>query len=342
MKERSERPRDGQGNWRAAIVCALISGTAPAFAQSGALPDHDLSPTIATIGLPRADEGGSLLPAGVSRWQSSVVTASHSTQETSNDESMLFDGETTRVAVTLEYGLSEKLQLGIQLPYLWHESGMLDTAVETWHDWFGLPNGLRSQVPQDQLDFRYQAGGVDLLNVQRNQRGIGDLRLLAGWQLQRDVDSATALRVVLQLPTGDSDRLTGSGAASLSAGIAGDRFALFDAPRWNGFYRAHLVLRARPDRLADRAEPVVAMLVGGLSVAVNARLRLAVQGTLRSAAYDSRLRLLGETALLLNVGGTVSLSDRLQLAVAVGEDVKVNSAPDVSFAVTLRYRPAGR
>jgi hypothetical protein len=47
------------------------------------------------------------------------------------------------------------------------------------------------------------------LDIQQNQRGPGDVRLLAAWQLARGPLAATALRASLKLPTGDSAKLTG-------------------------------------------------------------------------------------------------------------------------------------
>lgn len=307
-----------------------------------ALPDHDLSPLIATLGLPQAGEGADLAPVGQVRWRSSVATASHAMQETDGNETLLFDGETTRLAIAFDYGLTDRLQVGLELPYLWHESGGLDTVVDTWHDWFGFPDGLRRFVPQDQLDFRYQDGGIDRLNLQSNERGVGDLRLLAAWQLQQSAHAASALRISLQLPTGSSDTLTGSGAAALSIGFAADRSSLFDRPALSGFYRAHLLLRGNPDRVGERARRAIGVVSGGVSARVNSRLDLTLQAAVRSAAYDSELRVLGDTAVLLNVGGTISLSESLRLAVAVGEDVRVKTAPDVTFALTLHYAPKAR
>lgn len=325
---------------RSAGLAALLCQ--PATALSAALPDRDLNPLIATLGLPRADESADLAPAGRLRWRSSIATASHSTQDTHGTETMLLDGETTRLALGLDYGLTDRLQIGIELPYLLHESGGLDTLIESWHELFGLPNGLRDFVAQDQLDFRYQDTGIDQLELQRNQRGLGDLRLLAAWQLRNDARGKTAARLSVQLPTGDSDSLTGSGAAALSVGIASDRKQLFSKPAWSSFYRAHIVLRDRPDRLPERARRVVGLLAGGVSLRVHPRTELTLQSTLRSAAYDSELRMLGITAMQLSVGGTIGLSDSLRLAIAVGEDIRVKTAPDVSFAIALHYAPPAR
>ncbi|MBT8085488.1 MAG: DUF3187 family protein [Woeseia sp.] len=322
-----------------ALTLVSAFACAPVCAVATALPDPDLSPLIATIGLPRANEGANLLPQSVTRWRTSVATASHSVQDSNDDETLLFDGETTRLAVGIDYGVSERLQIGLEVPYLLHESGGLDHFVESWHDWFGLPNGIRGLTEDDQLNFFYQSPTAEQLSVQQNQRGLGDIRLLAAWQLNRDAHSATAVRASLQLPTGKSERLTGSGSGTLSFGIAGDYSEIFGRPRFSSFYRANLVAPLEPDRFADRAKPLIGVFAAGISAQANSRLELTLQGLLRSAAYDSDTRMLGEAAFLLNVGGTISLSDTLELTIAVGEDLRVDSAPDVTLALMLQYAP---
>ncbi|MDZ7642990.1 MAG: DUF3187 family protein [Woeseiaceae bacterium] len=326
---------------RACLLAAgCVSLAMPGLAPGDALPDADNTPLIASLGLPGSDRDAWLAGPGELRWRVSVGTASHSVQDESDTEVLLFDGESTRIGAALAVGVTERLELGIELPYLLHESGSLDSFIDDWHDWFGLPDGIRAQVPNDELRLQYRDNGIQRLDVRDNRRAPGDLRLTAGWQLARDRTRATALLLAVKLPTGDSDALTGSGGTDLSLGIAGDRRSLFGRARWQGFYRANATLIGTPDRLADRARDVVVQLAGGLGFVVNDRLTLLAQARVRSAPYDSAMRILGEPSVLLTVGGTVSLGERLQLAIAVGEDVRVESAPDVTLRLSLRYRPA--
>lgn len=322
-------------------VAATLS-LCPATLPAAALPDPDLSPLIASLGLPAADEGADLLPAGTFAWHSSVATASHAVQAEAADEALLFDGETTRFAFGVEIGVSSRLQLGIEVPYLLQESGGLDNVVDTWHGWFGLPDGIRDDLPQDQLLYSYRSDGVETLDFRRNVRGIGDVRLTAGWQLSGSAARRIALRAALKLPTGDSEKLAGNDAAVISLGIAAEQDGLFGRQRMSGFYRGSVVALDRPRRLPDRAKSLIGVLAGGVSLRASRRIELTVQSRLRTAAYDSDLRLLGEPSLMLSAGGIVTLTDNLQLSIAVGEDIRVESAPDVTFALSLRYSPASR
>ncbi len=328
------------GAARLSLLAALLAGAgAPAAAP---LPAPDLNPLIATIGLPRPENGARLLAGGETRWRSSVATASHSVQDSAGGETLLFDGETTQFSLALRRGFGDRYEFSVELPYLLHESGGLDGAIDRWHDWFGFPDGLRAQVAEDRLDFRYADGDDLLLDVGRNRRGPGDLRLGIARSLQHDAGSATALRATLKLPTGDSDRLTGSGAADLSLGIVGERAGLLGSERWGGHYGAHLTLVGTPDRLPERARDLVGTLHGGLRASVTDWLELAAQATLRSAAYDAAVEPLGSASLQLNVGGTLALGPNLRLAISVGEDVRVDTAPDVTFGLSLYRSPDRR
>lgn len=261
-------------------------------------------------------------------------------QDRADDEILLFDGETTLLSLSLRYGLTDRLAVGIELPYVLQESGGLDALVDQWHDWFGFPDGLRGLVAEDRLDYRYADDGQLLVDFDRNRRGLGDLRIGAAWQLGHSERSAMALQAEVKLPTGKSGRLTGSGAADLSIGIAGDHARLFGSERIDGYYRAHLTAVGEPDRLAARAEPLIGTVTAGMRARIARPLELALQATLRSAAYDSAVEPLGATAVLLNVGGTIRLGERLRLAVSVGEDVAVDTAPDVTLGLSLYYAPA--
>lgn len=60
-------------------------------------------------------------------------------------------------------------------------------------------------------------------------------------------------------------------------------------------------------------------------------------GDIRSAVYDSETESLGAASVSLTFGTDFHLSDRYRLVLSVGEDVRPDSAPDVSFQIALRY-----
>ena len=303
------------------------------------LHDHDASPFAGIFGLPDAVEGGAVLSAGRYRTDVFVQISSHSIAETSGDELIIQDGETTRLELNYRRGFGERLELGIELPYLMHESGGLDSVIDDWHDFFGLPNGARDDLPRDDLNFRFERPGSVPLVFETNVNGIGDLRLYGGYRLRDDDGYKSAFRFSVKLPTGSADDLLGSGGIDVSAGLAGEWTGLGGSSSLTAFYRMNLIYLGEPEYLFDIYNEFIAQAAGGINWQVVDWLGLGIQASLRSALYDADVEPLGEPSVLLTFGGDLRLNESLSLLIAVGEDIKVDSAPDVSLQLALRYQP---
>ncbi len=324
-------------------IGARLAGVAlllvAAGARAEALNDHDNGPLSAIFGIPDSTEGAMLLADGRHAFGVTLMTSSHAIVDDKLGESLTLDGETTRLTLNWRYGFSDRLEIGIEAPLLSHESGNLDSLIENWHDIFGLPDGSRDQLPQDELLFSYQDTGVPLVDFDENANGAGDVRLYGGWQLSSNTNRRTALRLSVKLPTGAAEDLLGSGGTDVSVGIAADYLDLGGTGRMTGFYRANVIYVGEPEFLADRYNEFIGHLAGGIGIKVTNWMDLRVQGTIRSAMYDSDIRNLGDLAGTITFGGNFRLGERTLLSLAVGEDIIVNTAPDVSFQVTLRYQP---
>ncbi len=308
-------------------------------ASADVLHNHDNGPLIGIFGLPDSTEGAQLLDVRSSAVDVLLLTSSHSIAEASADEIFILDGETTRFELSYRYGVSSNLELGLELPFVWHQSGGLDSVIDRWHDWFGFPDGARNDRPRDLLEFQYRDASGELLNIDENSNGLGDVRLFGGLRLTESTRHSTALRFGVKLPTGSSAELHGSGGTDVSLGLAGDVGSLWGSEKLSGFYRLHLVYVDEPKWLADRYEELVGQVAGGLAYQVTENVGLNVQGTVRSPTYSASVDGLGDPSVQVTFGGSFRLSDRFQLVLAVGEDIKVGSAPDVSFQLALRFRP---
>jgi hypothetical protein len=288
---------------------------------------------------PFSTEGAWLTAARQHAFSLNAITSSHSTVEDFGGETLVLDGETTRVTFDYRYGLSDRFEIGIRLPYVWHESGSLDSLVKGWHDALGLPLGKRRDRDNNQLEFSYTDGSESLFDFQSNSNGPGDVRLLAGWLLTDGPNYSSALRFGIKLPTGDPDNFHGSGGTDASMGIAGDWKQIFGIEALSGFYRAHLNYIGEPDVLADRYKDFVGQLSLGAGYQLSRVVELRLQASGRTANYDSSIEILGQESAWITFGARFNLSSSYSLDLAVAEDIKVRSAPDVSFMISLRRRP---
>jgi hypothetical protein len=314
-------------------IMVLLLSVAGAAAQP--LHDPDNGPYTGLFGWPGSTEGGVTTPAGKNAWGLSLAISSHSVEETRANESILLDGETRRLGLSFRRGLSRRLELGIEMPWVWHESGNLDSLIREWHEFFGLPQGNRAGAPEDRLLFEFVTVGLQPVELSRNANGMGDLRIHAGWQLRQSPTSSTALRASIKLPTGDSAKLSGSGGTDLALGLAGDVTALWNVEALEGFYRFHAIRLGQPDLLASSTHRLVGQLTGGVAYRLSEKADLTVQSTLRSAAYDVNVEALGGWSMSMTFGATLALADRWRLAIAVSEDIRVETAPDVTFLLNI-------
>jgi len=314
---------------------ALLLYTLPAAA--GVLNDHDNGPLTGIFGMPDSTEGSRLLPPGTLAWALNYGVASHSIDETDGDERLYLDGETSRLAIRLRYAPSERLEVGIELPLLQHDGGYLDSLIDGWHDFFNLPQGKRPFREQDVLEFTYVGSAGDAVGLLDSARGFGDARIFGGWRWSDDGHNAVALRFGVKFPTGDARRLLGSGGTDISIGLAGDIDTLLGSNRWSAFYRLGAVRIGEPEYLADRYRSWAGHVSLGAGFRMTDSIELRAQAGLRSPLYDSEIHHLGSASTVLTFGGNIRLSEHYRLSIAVGEDVDVSTAPDVSFLLGLHY-----
>lgn len=297
--------------------------------------DPDNGPLTGIFGWPTASEGSRLTPDGKNDWRLHGSVASHSVSEDGRDESLILDGETTHLWLDWRRGFSERLEVGVIVPWVRHAPGHLDSLIRDWHDFFGLPQGNRNDWPQDRLLFQYLRQGGEVERLDRTAHGIGDLRIHAGWMLRQRPGSGLALRLGFKLPMGDSEALLGSGAADVSIGLAGDFDPLWNHESLSGFYRITALWLGTPDVIPANARHFAGHLAAGVEYRFTPGFALAAQTTLRSAPFDSAIDPLGEWAMSLAFGTRIRLPGDWQLQLGFNEDVKVESYPDITFLATL-------
>jgi len=298
---------------------------------------RNLSPTTLVYNLAIA-EPARQPAAGHASIRLGFDLANLSSLNDSGGESILLDGQTSVTTLGLRYALSDQLQFGVDVRWVQHKEGFLDNFVADWHSFFGLPNGDRDNLPEDQLAYHYQLDGLDRVSLLDETSGIGDLRLLLAWQFKKTDQGAYALQAWVKAPTGDADKLTGSGAWDFSLALSAQRdFPLGDGrgAYWGGVGINRL---GTGDGLAGDVEDWAGNGWLGAGWSPLDWLALKLQLDVHTALYDSRLAELGDSAVILTLGGTLGFSERTFLDIGVGEDLAVNASPDVSFHFSLGHR----
>jgi hypothetical protein len=299
---------------------------------------RDMNPFIQVHGLPPF-EAAEVTPPRHVQVQLTLDVANSAKLGDVVDESITLDGETYRLALSARLGLSDWLEAGVELPFVFHRQGVFDGFIEDWHGLLGLPDGDRAKLPKNALDYSYRFQGQELVAIRSDQQGLGDVRLFAAASLYRAEDGGRelSLRGSLKLPTGNGARLLGSGGTDLAISLnAVER--LWSSSGLTGFGRLGLLALGSGDVLATRQRHAVAFGGLGLSWRPWSRVDLKAQLEGYGPFYQSELPQLGTTSVQLTVGGTIHLGRSTTLDLAVGENLFVDSIPDVVFHVTVSHR----
>lgn len=254
---------------------------------------------------------------------------------------MIWDGETEEYLVKLRYGVSERLELGIDVPYVNHSGGYLDSFIRKFHSAFGFPNDRQEEFDKNKINYDVKdENGNTLYSMDERNHGLGDIRLSAAMPLfTESIHSRRhlAVRSILKLPTGKSDYLLGSGGTDLSAGLAySDKDSLEFI---NTVLSANLgmVYLGDSDVLSDKQRNFAGY--GGLSLdwLFLSWLDLKLQFDMHTAMYDSELIQLG-TSMQLIAGGTIHFPGDVLVDLGITEQVTTDATPDVGFYLMIGHQ----
>ena len=322
-----------------ALLIAATTLPAATCAQADAIDDPyvvtNRSPFVQVYGLPAA-QSAALVSAGQTNAGLQLDISNNFTADNTDREAIFIDGETHRANIQFRYGLSDAIELGIDVPYLSHESGGLDRSIEDWHDLFGFPDNDRSQFPRNQLQFTYQRDGQMVSSVNSSNDGVGDVSLSMGYQLSHSESRQWALRTAVKLPTGDADDLHGSESTDVSLGVNVSDQGLLQQYNVTLHGSAGVLWMDDGEVLDELREDWVVYGSSTLSWQASSMISLKVQLDAHSAFYESSLTELGDDAVQLIFGGAIRLSDRWLLDLAVSEDIAVDTGPDIVFHIGIK------
>ena len=314
---------------RAHLALALLLISTAAAADP--FPARDLNPLLARFGLPAA------LPARWSGESWSIAAdlnwASVSLVQQAGTEQLIVDAETREARVTIGRSWTNGFAAQLQIPYRYTGGGVLDSAIESWHDIFGLPQGTRAFSPKDRMRIAYASNNTVAFDERSSQSGLGDISLDFGRSLAATPATAVAAWLSVKLPSGDADHFTGSGATDVSLAIAADHRLGED---WSVFGQAGVAWLGEGERLADKQRDFGWSALAGIGWQASRGLQLKAQLDAHSAVFDDPdLEFLAE-AFVLTVGGDYRFVSGWQLDIAVSEDIAVESASDVVFVIGLK------
>ena len=303
-------------------------------AEIRAFHNYNQLPFQQIFGIPSLDNSP-LTEAG--DWRSSIVTNISNTYEFDGfDEEIAVDGETHRFSLLLNYAVRNNLQLGVEVPYVKHSGGFLDDFIYEWHDFFSQPQNGRDKDESDEILFEYKNSDGDEFGIDSTESGIGDVRLNVAYSRPLEKDRTLIYSAEVKLPTGDFDKLTGSGGTDVSVGVTiNDPHSLgeMNVTLFGGLAAMYLG-DIDSDLSGDQYNFAMAARAGfGWQALKKLQLKLQFDG--HTPLYDSELEEMGDPSLQLVIGGSLLFTEDVYLDLAITEDIIVETAPDVGFILAL-------
>jgi hypothetical protein len=326
------------------LAVTLLSATAALGAGFEIEPflTANRSPLVQIFGLP-SETSSSLVLNGSWKFSLTQDIASIYSAHSNPAEEILLDGELYRWSFRGQYGVTDNLEIGIEIPLLIQGGGFLDGFIVDWHKLWGLPQGGRDTAAKNRLNYRYRKNGVQLLNINKSSEGVGDISLLSAYRLfENNTDlnhTSVALRSQLKLPTGDSSTLAGSGSVDLALFLAASFNHISEYGVLGLFASAGTMFGNDGDILKEQRENIAGFGTVGAGWSPADWIALKSQCLISSPLYkDSSLAELGKNSALLTIGGTIHLPRAYMLDIGVSEDLAVSTAPDVTFHIGLTKR----
>jgi len=124
-----------------------------------------------------------------------------------------FDMEIWRTALTFGYGLTEQLDVRVEIPFLSNGGGFLDGFINWYHSVFNAPTGGRELVGNNQFSYRLTQGGTTLINHSPAIIGLSDIIIRFKYLLSDhwNLPFKVAIASYIKLPTGQTSKGFSSG-----------------------------------------------------------------------------------------------------------------------------------
>ncbi|MDD2900297.1 MAG: DUF3187 family protein [Desulfuromonadaceae bacterium] len=323
-------------------LLGLVVDTSAADMKITPFSTSNQSPLVQIHGIPR-DTAADITPVGTFDMRLAHDLSSNYAVSNSASERITLDGEIYRTTVSVRYGVARNWEAGIEIPYVFHGGGFLDNFIIGWHSTFTLPQGGRNNAPKNRLNYSYQKNGIQKIQMDHTISGLGDLSLTGGVNLYDGNDSGlqdrVSLKAAIKLPTGDSTQFLGSGSTDVALLLCGGINRYTEWGSLGLFGSVGALAMTRGDLLPDQQKHIAGLATLGAGWGPASWISFKVQLNGSTPLYGaSSLAEISKSPMLLILGGALRFPEEYSLDIGVGEDVAVNTAPDVSFYLGLNKR----
>lgn len=261
--------------------------------------------------------------------------ASSFTGDFNSSEFVFLDGETAVFSYTLRKPFGQRLEGGIELPWVVHSGGRFDGLIDEFHDVFGLPDGGRPLAPRGQIDYVVLTNGVSQVDIRSKQSSLGDVRAWLAYEMLESPGRSLTARLHAKFPTGQATNLSGSGAMDGAIALEYVDANVLSALGVQVTLGGGLTVLGEGDIWSERQDSLVPFGHFGMGIRLGERSRFLGQLDAHGALFDAKLSQLGHSVLQGTLGVQYSATPKLNFAFSLIEDLSGALAADVIFKLSV-------
>lgn len=246
------------------------------------------------------------------------------------------DGEWLFLSSKLSYVPYDNIEVGLCIPVVGRMGGFGDGLIEGFHNSFNLRNAGRDRYPRDEMVIEVNPDDGKKVVYEGSEWGLGDINLFGSWIVTRGgrIMPCTAIELGITLPTGDEDKLLGSGDPGF--GMAVLMTKRIGSSRWIANLGASGSYCNRDKTLGIEVNREQFTLLSGLEYEWSSRLSLIMQ-ELMSSPFAKDFYDLSKPTNELNAGFKLRIGELGTMEFSVQEDLfNFNNSAD--FGLHIGYR----
>lgn len=246
----------------------------------------------------------------------------------------LIDAETRTLNFNTSYGIKENLEVQINIPFVWRGAGVLDSTIDTWHQWFDLPRGNRDKITDNHFAIRGETEAGDEFDLTSTGFHLGDTVLGLKYLLTPGSNESGALALITQIQTPTAHGSFGQDSLDLLFGILSSR-------RWDSWIlytgaAYSYLLDEETKGLVFDDHQFSGFITGEYELDANWSLQVGLLG--RSKMLENVERF-PDHSLYLDIGANIKLTERLTGKVLLRENPSDRrSTTDVAFLFGIEYK----
>ena len=334
--------------WKCGPIAGLLAAwlatvqplAAAEFDFPGPAPTRNFQPIqLIFLNLP-FESATTLPPGGLSLLAQTAEISEIATTQGVINSTLKF--ETNRTVFGFRYGLFERWEVGMELPFISRFGGFLDPPIDWVERLFGSVNPERKLFPENSFGgFSVVRGHTVLFDAGEENFQPGDLVFTLKHALELPPAwPQLSLRAAIKAPTGDAGAVLGSGKPDFGAGFAADYHPF---SRLMFYLNTNLVYPVGPITQGNLTlNPMISE-----SFAIQFALTQRWSAMLHQATYTSpfhgTVRLLDGTVVELGLGLGFTFKPCFSAQLLGIENMSgVEQSADFTLLLSLVYQPWGR